>query len=114
MARYKIVMPALMLLWIVTLASSAEAQIRHVLLLHSLDRATLTLDYLTGNFRADVDRLAGSSVRFTQFVVSPSGFEVSPENAIVEFLQSAFSDQPRPDLVMTIGGPAAAFARKHR
>jgi PAS domain S-box-containing protein len=29
-------------------------------------------------------------------------------------LRSAFTGQPKPDLVVTVGGPAAAFARKHR
>jgi len=95
-------------------ASGSEAANRHVLLLQSLDRGNLTQDFFTGDFRIDLDRLSDDSITFTQFVVNPSGFDVSPENAIVTFLLSAYANRPTPDLVVTVGGPAAAFARKYR
>ena len=95
-------------------ASGSEAANRHVLLLQSLDRGNLTQDFFTGDFRVDLDQLSDESITFTQFVVNPSGFDVSPENAIVTFLRSAYANRPTPDLVVTVGGPAAAFARKYR
>jgi PAS domain S-box-containing protein len=51
---------------------------------------------------------------FAEFVVTPAGFSDPPEEAMVEFLRSAFAGRPRPDLVITTGGTAAVFAQKHR
>jgi PAS domain S-box-containing protein len=94
--------------------TTAEAAVRHVVVLQSLERGTLALDQFAGQLRIDVQRRLPEPVTFTEFVVNPSGFAESPETAIIDFLRSAFADQPKPDLVVTVGGPAAAFARKHR
>lgn len=102
---------ALLVSW---LAAPAEAAVRHVLLLQSLDRGNLTLDSFTGQFRLDLDARSGEQVTITQFVVNPAGFDAIPEEASVRFLQSAYADRPKPNLVMTVGGSAAAFARKYR
>jgi PAS domain S-box-containing protein len=96
------------------LSGSAEARERNVLLLQSLDRGNLTMDYLTGNLRVDVDAGAADPVTFTQFVVNPAGFGASPQQAVIEFLRAAYANRPPPDLIITIGGPAAAFAKEHR
>src|SRR5436190_1375982 len=95
-------------------ATSSEAAERHVLLLQSLERGNLALDYFTGTFRVAMDQRASDPVRVTQFVVQLSGFDEIPEQAIIDYLRSAFANASHPDLVMTIGGPAAAFARKYR
>jgi signal transduction histidine kinase len=95
-------------------AASSEAAVRNVLLLQAFDRGNLTVDSFTGYFRFEVDQRTAGPVTWTQFVVNPSGFDEIPEKAIVDYLQSAFVDRPEPDLVITIGGPAAAFARKYR
>ena len=85
-----------------------------MLLLQSLDRGNLTLDSFTGSFRIELERRSSEPVTFTQLVVNPTGFAVSPEKPVVDFLRAAFADRPKPDLVMTLGGPAATFARKYR
>jgi len=95
-------------------ATSSEATGRQILVLQSLDRGNLALDFLTGHFRVEVERRSGESVTFVQFVVNPSGFDVTPDKAIVNFLRSTFAERTKPDLIVTIGGPAAAFARRHR
>ena len=46
-------------------------------------------------------------------MVAPAGFITPPEEPVVDFLRSAFADRAAPDLIVTVGGPAAAFARKH-
>lgn len=99
---------------ILALAGSGEAQERHILLLQSLDRGNLTLDYLAAAFRVDLASRATRSISFTQFVVNPSGLGAIPQQATVEYILAALADRSTPDLVMTIGGPAAAFARQHR
>ena len=95
-------------------ATSSEAAVRHVVLLQSLERGNLALDFFSGNFRVDIDQGSSEPVTFSQFVVNPLGFEESPGAAMAEYLRVAFVGRPRPDLVVTVGGPAAAFARRYR
>ena len=85
-------------------ARSAEATpaVRQVLLLQSFDRGKLAFDYVSDNFRRELERRPDEPVNFVQFVVSPAGFAVPPEDDIVDFLQSAFADRPKPDLIVTI------------
>jgi hypothetical protein len=61
-----------------------------------------------------LDRLAGTPVNVLQLVVGPTGFVGAPEAAVVDFIRSTFADRPKPDLVMSVAGPAAEFARKYR
>jgi len=94
--------------------SEAQLPVRNVLMLQSLDRGNLSLDQFTGNFRVELDQQAGRPVNLIQVVVGPTGFVGAPEQAIVEFIRSTFADRPKPDLMVSAGGPAAVFARKYR
>ncbi len=105
---------AAVLVWLLAASSDAAPTVRQVLLLQSLDRGSLVFDRITANFRTALQERAVEPVTVTEFVVAPAGFTESPETAIVDFLQAAFADRPRPDLIVTIGGPAAAFAGRHR
>jgi signal transduction histidine kinase len=95
-------------------ASSEAAPVRHVLLLQSFHRGNFTVDSFTGDFRVELDRLAGSPVNVVQVVVGPTGFVVAPEQATVDYIRATFANRPTPDLIVTVAGPAAAFARKYR
>ena len=99
---------------VVLLACSGEAAVRNVVLLQSFDRGTLVLDRFTAVLRTQLGEPSAEPLTFTEFVVNPAGFTESPERATVEYLRSAFVGRPRPDLVITIGGIAAAFAQRHR
>ncbi len=92
----------------------AEPPVRQVLILHSLDRGNLIIDSFTGNFRVDLDQRAGRPVNVVQIVVGPTGFVGAPEQAVVDYIRSTFTNRHNPDLIVTVGGPAAVFARKHR
>ena len=95
-------------------SSDAQTPVRQVLLLQSFDRGNLTLDYWTGNFRVELDRRAEQPVNVVQIVVGPQGFIGAPEQAIIDYIHSAYAGGPNPDLIITIAGPAAVFARKYR
>ncbi len=96
-------------------ASSGAAQtVRQVLVLQSSDRGNLTLDQFTGNFRVDLDRLAGTPVNVTQVVVGPTGFIGASEDAVANYIRAIFAETPGPDLIVTVAGSAAIFARKYR
>jgi signal transduction histidine kinase len=97
-------------------ASPIDAQpvVRQVLVLHSFARGNLILDQFAGNFRVDLDQRAGHPVNVVEVVVGPTGFVRAPEAAVVDYIQSIFAGRPRPDLIVTVAGPAAVFARKNR
>jgi len=97
-------------------AASSEAQpaVRHVLVLQSFDRGNLVVDSFTGHFRVELDRRAGTPVNVVQVVVGPTGFVGAPEREVVDYIRSMFADRPKPDLIMTVAGPATVFARKYR
>ena len=87
--------------------------IRQVLVLQSFDRGNLTVDSFTGNFRVELDQRAGQPVNVVQIAVSPTGSSAVHEQAVVDYIRSTFADGP-PDLIVSVAGSAAAFARNHR
>jgi signal transduction histidine kinase len=95
-------------------SSEAQPSVRHILLLQSVDRGSLTIDAFTGNFRADLERRAGSPVNIDQVNVRSTELVGPPEQAVVDFIQSAFTSRQKPDLVVTLAGPAAIFAHEYR
>jgi signal transduction histidine kinase len=94
--------------------TSAAPAVRQVLLLQSFDRGNLVIDNFTGNFRADLDQLAGGPVNVVQIVIGPTGFVVAPEHEVVDYVTSTYANRPKPDQIIAVGGPAALFARKYR
>ena len=95
-------------------AAKAQAEVKQVLLLHSLNRGSVVLDDFTGKFRVKLDERVGTPVNVVQVVVGQTGFVDASEQAIVDYIRSMYANRPPPDLMMTVGGPAAVFARKHR
>ena len=97
-----------------TVTSEAQAPVKQVLVLQSVSRGNMTLDAFTGEFRARLDHRAENPANVVQIVVGPTGFVGAPEQAIVDYIRSIYSNHPAPDLIMTVAGPAAIFARKYR
>ena len=107
----RVVLTAVMLL---AVAGRTAAQgVHQVLVLESADRGNLVIDSFTTNFHVDVDQRADRPVNFVQVVVGATGSGGAPAQAIVVYLQSIFVDRS-PELIVTIAGPAAGFARKYR
>ncbi len=97
-------------------AASADAQTaqKQILMLQSVDRGNMVVDTFTTNFHVELDHRAEQPVNFVQVVVGPIGPVGAPERAIVDYILSTFASGPKPDLIVTVSGPAAAFARKYR
>jgi signal transduction histidine kinase len=95
-------------------ANAAAQPVRQVLVLQSVGRGNRVIDEFTGGFRVELDQRVEKPVNVIQFVVGPTGFVHASEPAVVEYIRSTFLDRPRPDLMVTIGGPAAVFARRYR
>jgi signal transduction histidine kinase len=94
--------------------SDAQSPVKQILVLQSVPRGNLTLDAFTGEFRARLDQRAGEPVNVVQIVVGPTGLVGAPEQAIVDYIRSIYTNRAGPDLIMTVAGPAAVFARKYR
>jgi signal transduction histidine kinase len=97
-------------------AATADAQpaVKQVLMLQSLDRGNLTLDHFTGEFRVRLDEISGRPVNVVQVVVGQIGFVGAAEHAVVDYIRSIYADRAPPDLIITVAGPAAVFARNYR
>ena len=102
------------LLMLGPVSGEAQPRARQVLLLQSFDRGNMILDHFTGNLRVDLSQSAGGPVNIVQVVVGPTGFVGAPEQAVVDFIRSTYADRPKPDLIVSVAGPAALFARKYR
>ena len=94
--------------------SDAQPAVRQVLLLQSFARGNAAVDQFTTNFRVELDRRVEGPVNVVQVVVGPTGFVSAPEQAVVDYIRSTFVNHPKPDLIVTIAGSAAVFARKYR
>ncbi len=92
----------------------SEPPVRQILVLQSVDRGNRILDHFTTNLSVELDQRVGGPGNYVQVNVGPTGFVGAPEKSIVEFIRSNFVDRPKPDLVITVAGPAAVFARKYR
>ena len=101
-------------LMVVCAAAAVDAEPRHVVLLQSFERGNVVLDDFTSTLRKLMDERSAEPVTFMEFIVSPAGFRAIPEEAMVEFLRASYANRLKPDLVITTGGPAAMFARRHR
>ena len=101
------------LLLILGLAPGASAQTepRHVLLLYSYERE-FTHTAFAGMFRPELTRSSAEPVDYIEVALQTAGESVrAPDDSIVTRLGSTFAGT-RLDLVVAIGGPAAAFAQE--
>lgn len=87
---------------------------RRLVLIQSVERGNLVLDRFTGLLRAQIDEQRHEPLSISEFVINPAGFVDTPQEVIAEYIRSAFAGRSRPDLVITMGGPAAAFGQKYR
>jgi PAS domain S-box-containing protein len=84
-----------------------------VLLLQSFDSMPLTFGTFADTMRAELSRQVGGPVNFMQVSLQPTGFRSTPERPMLDYLRRAFTDEGQPDLVVTIGAPAALFVQRH-
>lgn len=95
-------------------SSDAQSPVKQVLVLQSLDRGNIPLDYFTGEFRVRLDQRFGRPVNVVEVVVGPTRFVGASERAVGDYIRALYADRPPPDLIVTTGGPAWAFARENR
>ena len=87
---------------------------KQVLLIQSFDQAQLVFGTVADTLRKDIARGLQAPVNFVEFSLQPFGFAAVPEQESATYLRSMFSGGRPPDLIVTIGGPAAEFAQRYR
>jgi PAS domain S-box-containing protein len=91
----------------------AAAQSRTIVILHSFEREFEPLDAVAAEFRKNLAEALPSPINFVEISLRPTRWEMSPpEEPILSYVDAAVADAP--DLIVTMGGPAAQFARRHR
>jgi signal transduction histidine kinase len=95
-------------------SSAAQSGARQVLLLNSFERGSAVENLFAGSFRTELGKQSPEPMNVFEVSLQPALTPESPREApVVDYLLSTFDGQ-RLDLVVTLGGPAAAFAQKYR
>lgn len=102
----------LLLLWPLTAVAGAET--RHVLVLSSGERPFAPQSGFADALVRDLIRLSREPIQFVEVSVQAArASDEEPDVSIARRIQSAFAAD-NPDLVVTVGGPAATFAQRFR
>src|SRR5262245_12139785 len=100
-------------LFLLSCESPVFAGTRQILLIQSFEQAELTFGTFADTLRKEVSRRLRGPVTFVQFSLEPAGARQPSLKAVTQ-LRSMFAPDRRPDLIVTIGGPAAVFIQNHR
>ena len=94
-------------------AANAQAGPRRVLLLYSYEREFTHREFAV-LFRPELSRSSAEPVDYIEVALQTAGESMrAPDDSVVTRLRSTFAGTQL-DLVVAIGGPAAAFAHEHR
>src|SRR5262245_56723117 len=98
---------------VLAIASLARAEPRRVLLLYSYEREVTGYAF-AGLFRPELSRTSPDPIDFIEVALQTARTsQQPPDGAAADRLRTAFAGRAL-DLVIPIGGPAAAFAQAHR
>jgi signal transduction histidine kinase len=93
---------------------AATAQSKHVLVLHSFGQHFKPWKEYAETIRAELNQQSPWVLDITdQSLVAARSGDQNPEVPFVEYLRALFGKHA-PDLVVSIGAPAAAFVQRHR
>ena len=97
-----------------TSLAGAQTLPRHVLLLYSSDRELAPHVSFTKLFLPELSRTATGPVDFIEVALQPvRSTRSAPDDSLVQLVEAMLAGR-RPDLVVPVGGPAAAFAQRNR
>jgi len=107
-----------LLVWVLNMpepAGSAErVEIKRVLLLHSFGRDFRPWSEFAGSIKAALERQSQWPLDIQEHTLLTARFDnPGPEAPFVDYLNSLYQGRP-PDIVLSVGAPAARFVQKHR
>lgn len=87
---------------------------RRVLLLHSFGRDFLPWSEYARSIKTNLEQRSPWPLDVQEHTLLTARFTApGPERPFVEYLRSVYQGRP-PDIVMSVGGPAAGFVQRHR
>src|SRR5215469_17800762 len=99
----------MLMLW-----SGADAAPTHVVIINSLGRGFEPYNTISENFRTELAKQYAQPLEFHDAALETAHLQgETSERFLVQYLTALFQGQ-KPDLVVSIGGPAARFAFRHR
>jgi signal transduction histidine kinase len=94
--------------------SARGADAKRVLLLHSFGRDFLPWSAYAHSIKMYLEQRSPWPLDIQEHTLLTARFtRPGPEAPFVEYLRSLYQDHP-PDIVMSVGGPAAGFVQRHR
>jgi len=94
--------------------SAATAEPRQVMVLFSFGRDFIPWSEYAKTIRTELDRQSPWPLDITEHsLVTARSSDDNPEAPFVEYLRALYAKRP-PDLIVSIGAPAAAFVQRHR
>jgi signal transduction histidine kinase len=93
---------------------AAAAESKRVMLLHSFGREFKPWGEYATTIREELNRQSPWPLEISeQSVVTARSSDEEPEAAFAQYLRTLFANHP-PDLIVSLGAPAAAFVQRHR
>ncbi len=93
---------------------AATAESKRVMLLHSFGLEFKPWSEYAKTIRTELDRQSPWPLDITEHsLVTARSSDENPETAFVEYLRALYANRP-PDLIVSIGAPAAGFIQRHR
>ena len=108
--RYTIAVAACLL----ALLNAAAAEHKRVMILHSVGREFRPWNEYAKDIRAELDRQSPWPVDVQEHsLVLARSDDPNPEAPFVEYLRTLYGEKT-PDLIISVGAPAASFIQRHR
>jgi signal transduction histidine kinase len=102
------------LAWIGPAVSAERGEPKRVLLLHSFGRDFRPWSEYARSIKAALEQQSSFRLEVQEHTLLTARFgNASPEASFVEYLRSLYHDRP-PDIVMSVGAPAARFVQTYR
>lgn len=98
---------------LIAMTGAAFSQPKRVLIVHSVGRDFSPWDDYARKIREELRLQSKDPIDIFEVSLSTARFPDGNEDAFVSYLNAVFSER-KLDLIMTIGGPAAAFFRNNR
>jgi PAS domain S-box-containing protein len=99
---------------VLMLWTAADAAPADVVIINSLGRGFEPYNTISENFRTELAKQYGQPLEFHDAALETAHLQgETSERFLVQYLTALFQGQ-KPDLVVSIGGPAARFALRHR
>src|SRR5215213_1474154 len=102
------------MIFVLATLGAASAESKRVMLLHSFGREFKPWSEYATAIRSELKRQSPWPLDITeQSLITARSDDEDPETPFVEYLRALYANHP-PDLIVSLGAPAAGFVQRHR